>query len=129
MQGLRLERSAAFISCSDPTGFVRELRMKIQMAAVEGGSKDLTTVQELVTAAGYKAPGIIHSSFIRFLREISEEAEVTALQKAFTAAAEAWKPLQLECSGLTLVEETAPYMHLDLDGKDRDRRLGEFPFI
>jgi len=97
-----LTRKAAILPISDPSGTIVRLRQNI-LAAL---AKDKVLHAELVRGK-LNAPGIIHSTIMRFK---SEPAHLGKFLSDFDEAATAAEPFSLAIDKLLLTTETKPYM-------------------
>lgn len=127
---LVLERAAAFILYADPTGSVPRLRAALRECAAAARSEE-THPPERAAGAGVHLPAIVHSTVMRFSRDVSGEAEVAEVRALFAELAARWQPVTVTVDGLLLVHECVPYMHLQLDvpvgdGGDADVVVARF---
>jgi hypothetical protein len=146
IERLLLDKAAGIMLYSDPTGAVTQLRDTIKRIAAEhplfsgtAGSKanpvgaGTPSGGELLARSGFKVPGIIHSTVLRFKRDIAPGPEADAVRAAFDALAARWAPVTVQAEAVLLVHERVPYMHLHLekplaDGGDSACIQQAFPF-
>jgi hypothetical protein len=122
VERLVLDKAAAIMLYSDPTGAVTQLRDTIKRIAADhplfsgaAGSGGTPPGGELLARSGFKVPGIIHSTVLRFKRDIAPGSEADAVRAAFDAMAARWVPVTVQADAMLLVHERVPYMHLHLE--------------
>jgi hypothetical protein len=128
-----LGNAAGIFEIEDPTGAVARVRSVVRACMDHPALAELdASVGEaggIVARGGFKVPGIIHSTFLRFGAPAEPGVADAAIQADFEAAvAAAWKPVTVMCDRLLLVRETVPYMHLHLRGADVGAIIAELPF-
>jgi len=146
IERLVLDKAAAIMLYSDPTGAVTQLRDSIKRIAAEHplftgaagsgagpGGAGTPSGGELLARSGFKVPGIIHSTVMRFKHDIAPGQEADAVRAAFDALAARWVPITVQADAMLLVHERVPYMHLHLekpsaDGGDSACIQQAFPF-
>lgn len=101
-QPLILAKGAAFLPFANPDGAVGRLRQAV-LRLLE---RDAALHEELV-ALGLNAPGIIHATLMRFLRQ---PADLGGFLRGFDAIADSAAFPKLEIREVVLTSETRPYM-------------------
>lgn len=128
-----LEASAGIIWVDDPTGAVGRVRGCVA-AAIAAHPALAGLADRLHARASPRIPNIIHTTVVRFGEPPDPDspmADPAAVRAAFDAAvAEAWAPVTVMVDSLTLVDESAIYMHLHLGRgqPDEDKTVATFPF-
>jgi hypothetical protein len=126
-----LSRAAAIFEVEDPTGAIEHCRRIVRGCEEAPPLADLDEgglAGGLLARSGFKVPGIIHATFLRFAAPADAGVDDDAIQRSFNAVAATWVPVTVVCDRLLLVRETVPYMHLDLHGKDAAAIIAELPF-
>lgn len=98
-------------------------------AAAAAALAPATPVPQLCARAGFKTPGIVHSTFLRFTTAAPGLPDAEVRERFEAAAAAEWSPVTVTLDRLLLVIEAVPYMHLDLRGRDADKIVAEFAFV
>ena len=93
----------------DPDGVVAVIRDAVRIAAADPA---LEAAGVSIEAPDFAIPSIVHSSFLRFVRDVSDEDEAARLRDAFESASAAWQPVEWSLDQVRLVVETVPYMHM-----------------
>lgn len=127
-ESIVLERSAAIFRVSDPTGAVAAIRNCISRAADTHEIFSRDDICALHEASGFKIPGIVHSTFMRFGSPPLPTLTPAAIQDAFDTAAAAWRPVSVTVDRMLMVHEVVPYMQLDLGGTDAHCIVAEYDF-
>lgn len=134
-----LERAAAIFRVSDPSRIVERVRACVKMAYdTHPALRALDLPVGPLPASDFRMPSIIHTSLMRFVKRAGvdpgtagtpasgmTDAEIRA---AFEAAAQAWEPVPVPVTRITVVLEGVPYMHVDLGGADKEKELAELLF-
>lgn len=123
-RALVLDASAGYFAIDDPSGGVAAVRACLHRAAAAvaaaGGDPSPST-------AGFKTPGIVHSTVLRWARA-PPLAAAAAIRAAWEAIAADWRPVTVMVRAAVVVHERRAYMHLHLDGADADAVLAVLPF-
>jgi hypothetical protein len=113
--GVRFTPGAIIFLFRDETGSIEYIRGKLK--EVVSSSNTLKALDKKFDGAISKylhCPNIIHSSFGRYIKDVTIKSQVAAYVNQFnTRIMKEFKPFKLQITDITLCDEYVPYMHMD----------------
>lgn len=121
---LELKDNCAIFSVRDETGGVAKIRAAVAAAARHPALAS-GRAAELLAKSGFKTPGIVHSSIMRFAAPRAEGLSEDDVKERWARAAALWPgPVTVMADKMTYIIEAVPYQHI-LKGEGL---LGVFPY-
>ena len=108
---VRLDKICGIFICGDPTGSVDKIRACLRACMTHPSV--LALGPDVIARAAFKHPGIVHSSFVRFLGEPDSTITDDEITERFQRAVKkSWRPVTIYADALQIVREVRCYMHL-----------------
>jgi len=110
-ESIRLDKICGIFLCGDPTGSVDKIRACLRACMTHPSV--LALGPDVIARAAFKHPGIVHSSFVRFLGDPESTISDDDIAERFQRAVQkSWSPVTIYADALQIVREVRCYMHL-----------------
>eukprot|EP00455_Lapot_gusevi_P044067 TRINITY_DN5454_c0_g1_i4.p1 TRINITY_DN5454_c0_g1~~TRINITY_DN5454_c0_g1_i4.p1 ORF type:complete len:238 (-),score=32.06 TRINITY_DN5454_c0_g1_i4:50-763(-) len=112
IDGLRLEKSAAFLSINDPSGCIARFRDALRQASQS--DPDFIASGVDTSPSSFHIPNIIHTTILRFTKQPSPEV-AAQLREKFESWSRRWAAVCVNVDRFVLTTELSPYMHITFE--------------